>query len=99
MSTTKKPTAKELKERKDNYMIIFTGYGEKFVVPYIDGLKVLEGLENAELYDDTKWENHTIKPLGKDGIQFKVIAEQRYLNLKTAHLLGVSVDELESEDN
>ena len=61
---TKKPT--------DNYMIIETGYNNKLLLPYKDGIALMSALVNAEEFKDSYGENPRILPVNKSIVSSSV---------------------------
>jgi len=92
----KKPTNKELLEKKDSFMLIKFGYSTDYIVPHKEGVKIIQAMEHAELQSTSGgYDCHIIKPLtNSDVLTYRAISQKDYLDQKMAHLMGVTVKEL-----
>lgn len=79
---------------KSSYMMIRLGYGDGVIVPYAQGVQIIQALEFAETYKPD-YGNHRIESLDPEQVTTVLITEERYQMLKMAKLLGVKIDELE----
>ena len=79
-----KPPAKAaVLKKKSNYAKIKFGYSRTYVLPYEDGMALMASMRNAEKYDTSNYENHTIAPIDKDDSpEMEIISEKTYLDLK-----------------
>ncbi len=100
-SMKKRPTDKELLTKKDNFIEIQFGYSNKYVLPHSDGIKFMEALRNAEqkiTCPSGIYAEYIIVPID-DKPTSQIISQKEYLDMKMAHLLGVTVKELNAEPN
>lgn len=93
--------AKKLAGQKpaSNYLQIRLDYDKFLVLPYKDGLKVLEALETAELLKGAYEYCQKIVPLNRNNLSdetlvTKVMSAEEYLKFKMASLLNVEVSDL-----
>lgn len=95
----KKEIEKELKVEK-NKLIIDFNY-KPILVDYEDGLKILAGLQNVETFkSDYKGGGEiTALTLGNDNINFKLMSHRDYVDIKTANLLHISLEELRTAED
>ena len=94
----KRPTVKEVLAKKDNFMEVMFSYSN-LILPYEDGIKFMESLRNAEQKispDGGDYDDFIIVPI-KEKPSTKPISQKEYLDMKMAHLLGVTVKELNAE--
>lgn len=92
---SRKLTAKELAPEA-NYVIVKLGYDDAYILPYEDGVKLLECLKHAERYIDKFGKDTAIEPIGPDGPKLKLMSREHYVDLKTAQLLGITVEEVQN---
>lgn len=79
---------------KENYMILPFGYGCKLVVPYKDGVAIINALVNAEQYDKSYSSPTTITPIEVDSFSPSLLSKDDYQRIKMAMLLQVHPDDL-----
>jgi len=92
MTIAKKQTEAELLKKKPNYCSIRFDYGKTYILPYNEGIKILEAFQYAEYLNTEEYNNHTISGLPKDvSPEFTAISQQVYLDLKLSALLKVNV--------
>jgi len=85
------PIAADVLKPKNNYMIVNIGH-YAVVVPHADGMSIVKGLANAEMYDTSNWDNPVVSPIDKQNqIQTTIISQASYLNMKMSHLMGFKV--------
>ena len=83
---------KALKPRT-NMMQIEFGYGAAFVMPYEDGVTILQALKNAE--GTSRYTSDIpIKPMSEINIETKIIDPDRYYQMTVGTLLGLTMDEV-----
>lgn len=79
---------------KDNYMILPFGYDRRFVVPYKDGVAIINALANAEQYEKSYGSPTTIIPIEVDSFSPSILSKDDYQRIKMAMLLQVHPDDL-----
>ena len=77
------------KAADDSLVLIEFGYSNKYIFPYADGIAILDRFKNAEQWDGSDYKNPTIKPLD-DGPTLSILSRDKYQEMKTLHLLGIS---------
>lgn len=82
------------KSIKSNWMVIKQSYDTKIVVPYKDGMAILNALENAELLTEPYIGQEGIFPFDRGSIDIEILAHSDYEEFKIAMLLGVKRSEL-----
>ena len=90
---------KELLKPPPNKLCISLAYDIDILVTMEQGLKILEALEDAEMYEHKYGEDPKISSIGKDQFSFKIFSQEEYINIKMANLLNVTVEELTNADD
>lgn len=73
----------------DNHMVIKIQY-TYFVVPYKDGIKILEAFKNAELVNKDSYNDPKITPVPLDcNVTAEPLSHEKYTVMKMMHILGV----------
>ena len=92
MPAKKKPTAKDL-VKPNNYMSIKVGYHE-FIVPFKEGIQIMEGLQHVEILDSEKVGEdyiNVIRPVPKNNdyknVTSTLLAESLYQEYRLNALL------------
>lgn len=84
---------------RSNLMKITFGYDNIIVLPYKDGIKLLECLERAEQFcRDKTYEDVVIKPIKKNGITSCAMSFDEYSKYKIAMLLNINYKELDEKN-
>jgi len=89
---TKKAKAEKPPE---NFMVV--QIDSKLVLPYKDGIKLMEALANAEKLDRYS-SDPPIEPLEHWNIAAHILSPKDYVRHKTAQLMGVSLSDLEQAE-
>lgn len=74
------------------HILLELSYSTKLVLPYKEGVSVIENLRKAEIMTDS-YSNPLITPIAKGQITFNVMSHQDYGRYKVAGLLGITYDE------
>lgn len=75
----------------DNYLVIEFGYSNTYVLPYTDGIKLIEMFKNAEAFEG-KYENSRVIPLTiSNSLQSYVISNADYRAAKLSQLMDTTV--------
>jgi hypothetical protein len=83
----KKMTEEEEKlQTKENRMLINFNYAG-VVLPYADGVAVINALSKAEKYDQNDYKNPKITPIKKDTITTNLMSHKDYAEMKMRTLL------------
>lgn len=97
-----KKLEKEAKEKAGPHFVLFKfGYHQTYVLPYEQGLMMMQALESYEVRDSTDYENPVIrssKP-SDDSPEISLISKESYLQMKMAHLLGMHLPAEPEENN
>lgn len=89
----------EADKKVDNYLSINFGYSLTVVLPYKNGLALLDNLNSAEKLADSYSTNIPITPLSKDDVRVTILSQAEYRQRKMASLLGVAVTDLIEIEN
>jgi hypothetical protein len=87
------------KKREPNYLKIRFGYDSSFVLPYKDGIALLQAMEGAEVYDTSDYAHPVIRSISADNNypETSIISREQYLLYKVAHLLKLNKSPEESK--
>jgi len=85
---------KALKEAKtkpgQSYLLLEFRF-VKFILPYDQGIKVLEGLKNVEAMKEIEWGYHKVCPTDSEhDIKTKVLTHEAYIDMKMRNILGIT---------
>lgn len=91
--------AEKLSKQKpeQNYMMFTLDYSKHLIVPYKSALKILEGLADAEIFDDGYGNRKGLKPFHPDDhnfMQTKVISATSYQDMRMAQLLNIDLRDI-----
>jgi hypothetical protein len=86
------------KTPKENFLAIDFDYGKSIVLPYNEGLQFLSCLKNAELLTDQYSKPKTITAFESNYFKTRILSRKEYEDMKIAALLGITVEELYSEE-
>lgn len=95
-STLSEKDIRALTVSEENYLLFEFSYDHKVILPFTDGLKLLDALKRAETYSTRNYTNPIILPY-KGETQIHVISRKRYTNIKMAGLLNITLEELEKQ--
>lgn len=84
---------------KENFLAIDFDYNKSIVLPYDEGLKLVACLKNAELLDEPYSKAKTITSFQSNYFKTKILSRKEYEDIKIAALLGITVEELNSEQD
>ena len=97
--STKKPTTAQLLKRTPNYVQLEFSYNNVIILPYEEGMSLINAFRSAESYDNEDYNNPKIVPLIQSSLpRITAVNQSKYLNLKMAALLGVNPDIEENKD-
>ena len=84
----------QTKEQKDN-LLLFTLDYTQVLLPYDQGLALLECLKNAEALESTYNTEHTkIKNFDGSNVKIGLFSYKQYQDIKVAQLMGITYKEL-----
>lgn len=91
--------AKQVKAEKpkENLMVIPFGYDHKIVLPYKDGVKIIEALANAELLKEEYGEIAHFTGIERHHINLTLMSRDEYELIKIASVLQVDYKELKKQ--
>jgi hypothetical protein len=83
---------------KENFLAIDFDYNKSIVLPYDEGLRFVACLKNAELLDEPYSKAKTITGFQSNYFKTRILSRKEYEDIKIAALLGITVEELNSEE-
>lgn len=91
--------AKQVKAEKpkENLMVIPFGYDHKIVLPYKDGLKIIEALANAEVLKEEYGEIAYFTGIERHHFNPTLMSRDEYELIKIASVLQVDYKELKKQ--
>ena len=78
----------------DNYLMITIRYDVCFVLPYKEGVALLQTLGKAEQLYTPYQEKHRINGIDTDTIKVNIMPASTYRHYKIAALMGLTIDEV-----
>lgn len=87
------------KSLKENLLLIEFDYAKSILLPYDEGLKFIGCLKQAELYTASYSKPKTIQPFNSDHFKTSILSRKDYEDIKIAHLLGLTVEELNAPES
>lgn len=75
------------------YIKICIDYSNIFVVPYKDGIKMIEALRDAERMS-SNYLDATIEPVTTDNLKIEILSKEQYNRHKLCTLLNCSMSDL-----
>lgn len=87
------------KDQANYYLIVSFGYSTALILPYKDGLALLNSLSKAEMLASAFDENANILPIKRDVVRSTVLSQADYRDRKLATLLNVKVEDLKTLAN
>lgn len=89
----------EENKQVNNYLIINFQYSFNIILPYKQGLALMDALNHAEQIEDRYSANTKIYPLKKDSIRATLLSQADYRKRKMATLLNVTLEDLDAIEN
>ena len=86
-------------KQKENMMVIPFDYGHKLVVPYKDGVKIIEALANAEVLKEGYGQPTYLAGVEQHQINPTIMSREEYELIKIGALLKVDYKELKQQRN
>ena len=86
-------------KQKENMMVIPFDYGHKLVVPYKDGLKIIEALANAEVLKEDYGQPAYFAGVERHPFNPTIMSREEYELIKIGALLKVDYKELKLQRN
>jgi len=83
-------------EKAENFMLVKFHYIE-LIVPYIQGMKLVESLKYAEEFNKDDYSNPKITPLPSEKLSVSIMSKTDYDLYKMSGLLGVTYRNLKDE--
>ena len=83
---------------KQNYLVMSFGYGNKYVLPYKDGMALMASMVNAEQLHEPYGEQHRITGVERGAVETHVMSHDAYTRIKIAALLGITPDEVKAAE-
>jgi hypothetical protein len=87
----------QTEKQRDNKMLVRLDYSTSLLLPYKDGLVLMQALANAELFEMRYGSPARIKEFDDQTLVSRVISPKQYENYKISALLNIPVDKLEEE--
>lgn len=82
--------------REDSYLLISLEYNKKLILPFKQGLKFLESLEEGYVLEDPYSSPSQVKRIDSDSLNFRVMSGAELLDHKASQLLDVPVKDLKT---
>ena len=86
-------------KQKENMMMIQFDYGHKLVVPYKDGVKIIEALANAEVLKEEYGQPTYLSGVERDHFNPTIMSREEYELIKIGALLKVDYKDLKLQRN
>ena len=86
-------------KQKENMMVIPFDYGHKLVVPYKDGVKIIEALANAEVLKEEYGQPAYFAGVERRHFNPTIMSREEYELIKIGALLKVDYKELKLQRN
>lgn len=86
-------------KQKENMMVIPFDYGHKLVVPYKDGVKIIEALANAEVLKEEYGQPTYLTGVERHHFNPTIMSREEYELIKIGALLKVDYKELKLQRN
>jgi hypothetical protein len=83
---------------KENFLAIEFDYNKSVLLPYDDGLKFLSCLKQAELLTEPYSKPKLISSFDSNHFKTRVISRKEYEDIKIATMLGITVEELNADE-
>lgn len=86
-------------KKKENFMLINIGYDNNIVLPYQDGVALMSSLAAGEFLEGRhSGTKKCIVPIPEGRITVSYLSRHEYQQIKIANLLGISVSDLELQE-
>ena len=86
----------QARKPKSNYMLVEVAYGNKYILPYEDGIKLMSALEKAEQLSKEYGKPARIHGI-KEYIGCRAFSSMEYERIKLAALLQVDPESIPEE--
>ena len=83
---------------KENFLAIEYDYNKSIVLPYDEGLRFVACLKNAEVLEEQYNKPKTITAFQSNYFKTRILSRKDYEDIKIAALLGITVEELNTEE-
>lgn len=80
------------KAKKESYFLIQFNYDNGFVLPYKQGIKLIEAMEGAYLFRDKHYKPPVFKPV-EDEFIIRLMSEDELTSIKVAQILNIGFSE------
>lgn len=80
------------KVKKESYFLVQFTYDNGFVLPYKQGIQLIEAMEGSYLFRDRYDKPPTFKPI-EDEFTIRVMSEDEITSIKVAQILNISLNE------
>ena len=82
-------------QKVTNYIVVEISYDKKLVLPYEDGIALLNALSKAEQLNKEYGKPTTITGIGNGILSCNLLPQTDYQRIKIAQMLHINFDELE----
>ena len=95
-----KAAAKAVRSTKahENFILVEISYDQKLILPYSDGIALLNALQNAEALKENYGSKPSIAGLERNAIRSAIFSRSEYEHIKIANLLNVSIDDVKNAE-
>ncbi len=83
------------KQDKENFLMINFRYDRQIIVPYKEGIAIMQSLENGMLFESNYSSPPSYKPI-TDEITVQLVPSEMVNDIKVAKLLNISMDAAKS---
>ena len=93
MTDKKELNKKELEVLDSNYLIIEFKYDNTIILPYKEGMALLQTLEKAQRLKNGYGDSGHILPFRSDRMEITIISKQEYIDRKWCTAMNISYTE------
>lgn len=76
------------------YLHIILPYRKNFILPYEDGIKLLEVMKSAELFEYRYSEPSKISAIAQEDLSISMMSHSEYMKIKVGMILNLREDEM-----
>ena len=88
-----KKVREDSKTKTENFLLVNVSYHIKLLLPYAQGVELLQALAKAEMLTEDYSKVPFIAPVSQDSLTFRIYSRQEYEHVKVAHLLGLDKEQ------
>ena len=88
-----KKVREDNKTKAENFLLVQLSYSTKVLLPYTQGIELLQALAKAEMLTDEYSAAPTITAINQDTMSVRIYSRQEYEHVKMAQLLGLDKEQ------